>query len=288
MPIYHLHAQVIGRSSGRSSVAAAAYRLGVRLEDPRTGLVHDFTRKGGVFGSFTFAPPNAPQWASDPKKLWGEVELVEKRKDAQTAREFDIAIPRELPREKMIELVQGFAQEQFVDKGMCVSVAFHDLDGNNPHFHLMATTRTIGPDGFGQKNRDWNKVEQLEEWREQWAKHANRFLIRSYIKAKIDHRSHAERGILEEPTTHIGVAGMAMARKGVIAERVERVIEALKGTFDEAKKKFRNALLALKKEGEEDADFFFPRLPQRPQEAFATPSPDYGFKPKKFKPPWGS
>ena len=33
MAIFHLHAQVIKRSEGRSSVAAAAYRLGVSLED---------------------------------------------------------------------------------------------------------------------------------------------------------------------------------------------------------------------------------------------------------------
>ncbi|MBH1620936.1 MobA/MobL family protein, partial [Stenotrophomonas maltophilia] len=53
MAIFHLHAQVVQRSQGRSSVAAAAYRLGVALEDPRTGITHDFSRKGGVSGSLT-------------------------------------------------------------------------------------------------------------------------------------------------------------------------------------------------------------------------------------------
>ncbi|WP_216074804.1 MobA/MobL family protein, partial [Acinetobacter baumannii] len=74
MAIFHLHAQVIKRSEGRSSVAAAAYRLGVALEDPRTGLRHDFSRKGGVSGSLTLAPDNAPAWASDPAQLWANVE----------------------------------------------------------------------------------------------------------------------------------------------------------------------------------------------------------------------
>lgn len=96
MAIFHLHAQVIKRSEGRSSVAAAAYRLGVALEDPRTGLRHDFSRKGGVSGSLTLAPDNAPAWASDPAQLWANVETIEKRKDAQLCREFDIALPREL------------------------------------------------------------------------------------------------------------------------------------------------------------------------------------------------
>lgn len=66
------------------------------VEDPRTGLRHDFSRKGGVSGSLTLAPDNAPAWASDPAQLWANVETIEKRKDAQLCREFDIALPREL------------------------------------------------------------------------------------------------------------------------------------------------------------------------------------------------
>ena len=48
MAIYHLSAKVIGRSSGRSSVAAAAYRAGERLVDERRGLVHDYSKRRGI------------------------------------------------------------------------------------------------------------------------------------------------------------------------------------------------------------------------------------------------
>ena len=48
MAIYHASTKPIARSAGRSAVAAAAYRAGVELVDARTGLVHDYTRKGGV------------------------------------------------------------------------------------------------------------------------------------------------------------------------------------------------------------------------------------------------
>ncbi|MBZ4175421.1 MobA/MobL family protein, partial [Escherichia fergusonii] len=48
MAIYHLSAKPISRGSGRSAVAAAAYRCAERLTNERDGLVHDFTRKQGV------------------------------------------------------------------------------------------------------------------------------------------------------------------------------------------------------------------------------------------------
>ena len=42
MAIYHLSAQTSSRAASRSSVAA--YRAGERLEDQRTGLIHDDKR----------------------------------------------------------------------------------------------------------------------------------------------------------------------------------------------------------------------------------------------------
>jgi len=222
--IYHLHAQVIGRSSGKSAVAAAAYRLGVSMEDARTGLVHDYTRKGGVSASLSLAPANAPEWASDPARLWAEVESVEKRKDAQLCREMDIAIPRELTREQSIELVRAFVQSQFVDEGMCATVAFHHLGESNPHAHVMLTMRSIGPEGFGQKNRDWNAVERLEQWRESWATQANNALAVANSPARIDHRTLEAQGITDRPATkHIGRNAWALVQKGLASKRAEQL-----------------------------------------------------------------
>ena len=48
MAIYHCSTKTVNRSSGRTAVASAAYRAGEKLEDERTGLTHDFTRKDGV------------------------------------------------------------------------------------------------------------------------------------------------------------------------------------------------------------------------------------------------
>lgn len=191
--IYRFSAQVIGRSSGRSATAAAAYRAGVEIVDQRTGLVHDYTRRSGVEAVFIVAPESAPEWASDRSALWNAVEAIEKRKDAQLTREIQLALPHELPPEQRRSVVEGFVHEQWVKSGMVADVALHapdrDGDDRNHHAHIMLTLRSIGPAGFGQKVREWNDKARLEGWREAWQEHVNRALELAGRSERIDHRS---------------------------------------------------------------------------------------------------
>ena len=92
MAIYHLHVKVIGRKSGSSAVASAAYRSGSRLRDERLDRSHDFSGKRGVVHSEVMLPENAPQAWSDRERLWNDVEAFEVRKDAQLAREVEFAL----------------------------------------------------------------------------------------------------------------------------------------------------------------------------------------------------
>src|SRR3546814_4478233 len=85
MAIYHLSAKVIGRGSGRSAVAAAAYRSASRLHDERLGRDHDFTNKAGVVHSEVMLPEGAPQRLRDRETLWNEVETTEKRSEEHTS-----------------------------------------------------------------------------------------------------------------------------------------------------------------------------------------------------------
>jgi len=64
MAIYHLSVKTIGRAQGRSATAAAAYRAATRVVDERTGLVHDYSRKGGVLHREIVAPDDAPNWST--------------------------------------------------------------------------------------------------------------------------------------------------------------------------------------------------------------------------------
>ena len=101
MRVLELHASMrpIKRSEGRSSVQVAAYITRTSMEDERIGETFDFRHKGGVEFMGLVAQENAPEWAYDRRKLWNSVEKSEKRKDAQVAREFQIAMPNEFTAE---------------------------------------------------------------------------------------------------------------------------------------------------------------------------------------------
>jgi ATP-dependent exoDNAse (exonuclease V) alpha subunit len=164
-----------------------------RIEDRRTGLVFDYAARGGVDHTEILVPDHAPDWVRDRSELWNRVEESETRKNSQVAREVRVALPAELTHAQRVELVRDFAQEQFVDRGMIADIALHapgrDGDDRNHHAHILLTTREIGPEGFTTKNRDWNKVEVLEGWREAWARDSNVALERAGIEDRVDHRT---------------------------------------------------------------------------------------------------
>ena len=77
---------------------------------------------------------------------------------------------------------------------------------------------------YGRQNpitERWNSDEQIVVWRKAWADTTNAHLERAGADARIDHRSHAERGLEEQPTIHEGVTARAMEKKGIISDRCE-------------------------------------------------------------------
>lgn len=214
MAIYHLNAKVISRSAGRSATAAAAYRAGQKITDERTGLVFDYTRKKEVSYRRIFAPSDSPHWVKDREQLWNAAECAENRKDAQVAREVEVALPIELASSEHIILLERFVQSQFTNNGMVADAVIHNKKGN-PHAHILLTTRDISTEGFGQKNRSWNSKEQLEAWRHKWEIQCNRRLFIAGHKCRIDHRSLDAQGLNRIPTVHIGPRSHAMQKKGI-------------------------------------------------------------------------
>ena len=184
---------MISRSQGRSATAAIAYRVAERIEDRRTGLVFDYAARGGVDHAEILAPNHAPDWVHDRSELWNRVEESETRKNSQVAREVRVALPDELTHAQRVALVRDYAQAQFVDRGMVADIALHapgrEGDERNHHAHILLTTREVDAEGFTTKNRDWNKVEVLEGWREAWARDSNAALERAGIEDRVDHRT---------------------------------------------------------------------------------------------------
>ncbi len=143
MSIYHCSIKIISRAGGRSAVASAAYRSGEKLYNGETGMTHDFTRKGGVIMSEILLPENAPERFSNREVLWNEVQQIEKRSDAQFAREIEVALPSEMAREDQIECVRSYIRDNFVADGMIADWALHDKGDGNPHAHILLTLRGI-------------------------------------------------------------------------------------------------------------------------------------------------
>ena len=226
MAIFHLHVKVIGRKSGSSAVASAAYRSASRLRDDRLERSHDFSNKRGVIHSEVMLPEDAPEQWRDRERLWNDVEAFEVRKDAQLAREVEFALPREMTQAQGIELARDFVQSEFVDQGMIADLNVHwDMaeDGTaKPHAHVMLNMRSVDEDGFGPKVREWNRTEMVERWRERWAELANERLAELDIDARIDHRSLEAQGIALEPQSQIGAPAQRIEGEGIeAADRAE-------------------------------------------------------------------
>lgn len=221
MAIYYMNVQIIGRSAGRSATGAAAYRAGERTVDERTDQTYDYTRRRGEIETEILAPADAPAWVKNRPQLWNQVEKAERRADAQVAREIVVAFPIELNPDQQRELIRAYVQEQFVSRGMVADVAIHRNQGN-PHAHIILTMREIGPEGFStKKNREWNKPEMLEQWREDWAVQSNRALERAGREERVDHRGLAEQGAERLPQVHLGPHAAALEKRGVPTEKGE-------------------------------------------------------------------
>lgn len=195
MASYHFEAKIIGRSDGRSVVAAAAYRAGARIERAETGDCPDYRRKGGVVSADLLTPDDAPEWAQDRAQLWNAVEAVETRKNSQLAREIELALPNELTAEQARELALSWARDELVSRGMAVDICIHDPEpapggSRNRHAHILCTVRGFDCDGWSKtKDRSWNNKALLQHWRESWAEAQNAALEAAGCTDRVDHRS---------------------------------------------------------------------------------------------------
>lgn len=245
MAIYHLSVKIVSRAEGRSVVGAAAYRSAEQIHDQRIGLTFDYRRKGGVAHTEILAPKGAPAWMRDRGVLWNEVERVEKRKDAQLAREVEIALPVELSKGEQIALLRDFAQRVFVSNGMVADIALHRDNPENPHAHILLTTRELASNGFGAKRRDWNDRAQLLIWREQWARTANEHLQRAGHDIRIDHRTLEAQGIGLIPGVKMGLSTDRREQPALPRNLAERVAEQRAIAAANGRRILENPCLAL-------------------------------------------
>ncbi|MCT1176899.1 MobQ family relaxase [Pediococcus pentosaceus] len=241
MAIFHMSFSNISAGKGRSAIAGASYRSGEKLFDQKEGRSYFYARSV-MPESFILTPKNAPEWASDREQLWNEVERKDRRANSRYAKEFNVALPIELPNTEQKELLTAYVQENFVDEGMVADVAIHRDHPDNPHAHVMLTNRPFNPDGtWGIKSKkqyilddngnktytgtskypksrkiltvDWDKKEKITEWRHNWAVSVNQVLEQKNIPDRISEKSFIEEGIDDTPTQHEGINSKRHERK---------------------------------------------------------------------------
>ena len=240
---------IIGRAAGHSAVKAAAYRSGTRQYDERNGLTADYSFRGDeVVHSEVLLPDGAPEALLDRTTLWNEIEFAEdkstRRSSAQLAKDHIIALPRELNLYQQIELAREFAQT-LVEQGVGVDLNVHLHSQDNPHAHLMTTTRIIDENGIGGKARHLNggffggkKVVEAEQLRYTWAKFQNQWCEDRGIDLFVTNNDGQWQPEFHHgPKTHMAVLDdPAPARSDVDADRAEAIQSNIEGLVNRVAK----------------------------------------------------
>ena len=245
MAIFHLDIKPVGRGSGRTSTAAAAYRAGERIRDERTGAVYNHSKRDDVLHKEILLPSKLDradaglEWARDRATLWNTAEKAEPGSRSRVAREYQVALPAELSAEQRIALARTFSREIADRYNVAVDLAIHaprpEGDPRNFPAHLLATTREVTPDGLGPKaGIDMNggvrselglppSRQEFRTLRARWAELANSALREANVEARVDHRSLQAQGIDREPRPHLPWAAVAAERRGERSEVADRI-----------------------------------------------------------------
>ncbi|PTW61691.1 MobA/MobL family protein [Breoghania corrubedonensis] len=204
----HCHVDNLSRQNGkggeRIAIATAAYNAGERLWSERQQRFVDFGNREDVIFEKIILPKGAPPWAGRRSDLWNRVDLAAKRRDARLAKSIEAAITRDVPATMRPALLEAFVAP-FVALGCIADVAIHE-DGteNNPHVHILLTTRVLELEGFGPKLTALEQRAFVKQVRKRWADLTNSFLEKAGSTLRVDHRSYKARGIGAEPTQHRG------------------------------------------------------------------------------------
>jgi hypothetical protein len=257
----HLHArphlEIHTRSKNHSSVAGAAYRLGLRLYDERAKVWHDYRKRElgeEIVRALTVAPAGAPSWATDPAQLWNRVEASEKRKDAQVARDYRIPIPFGLSDSDAGSLAEEMARFISDELHTPVSLGLHrdadrDALGNlKPsnkqgfHAHIYFPSRRLADvvesgeeggsgTGFGEKIEVLSKMSLgapfIEMLNCKWSELANDYARKIGSDLKFEYKSYKRLGVNITPQPTLGQSASAMERRGIYTNRGDSLREAL-------------------------------------------------------------
>lgn len=229
MAIYTIQIKPVSRANGHSAIAKIAYNCRDKITNIQTGEIHKYNSKKMsadlLHSEITYRELRIDN--SCRAQIWNSAELAEKRKDSRTAREYVVALPKELNLEDNIELVREFAREITRKYNNVADWAIHDeKDGNgNIHAHILTTTREFDKNTFELGERttiEWNNTkcasknmpstqDQIKNIRLDWALIQNRHLRMAGFDCQVSHERKEDRDTVRK---HLGKEAVALERKG--------------------------------------------------------------------------
>lgn len=233
MAIYTIQIKTVSRSSGHSATAKIAYNCRDKITDMRTGEIHKYNSAKMsadlVHSEITYKDLTLDK--KDRSEIWNNAELAENRKDSRTAREYVVALPKELSTEQNIELVREFAKELTSKYNNLADWAIHnEKDGNgNIHAHILTTTREFNPETkqLGERTAiEWNNTkcqknnvpvtqEQIKEIRKDWETIQNKHLAMAGLDLVVSCERKEDRETVKK---HLGKEAVALERQGIETE----------------------------------------------------------------------
>ena len=209
MANYHFEVGTISRGKCRSVVRAVSYITGEKLYDCYNDKTY-YTRRKDVLYHEIYLPDKASLEFNNLQNLCNSINKAERRYDARTAREFKCSLPNELQFDEHKHIVKEFINCNFTVYDLCVIAAIHegrnevDPKRNNPHVHIIVSTRSVKTGGFSEKkNRELDKKKYIGIWREEWAKEQNRAYERNGMDIRVSDKSLEVQGEDREPTVHL-------------------------------------------------------------------------------------
>lgn len=115
----------------------------------------------------------------------------------------------------------------------------------------VRTSKTPKSTRYGRQNPVatlWNSEEQLFAWRKSWEMIINEEQERHGIADRVECRSHAARGLTEQPTVHEGYHARKLESMGIVSDRCElnRQIREDNKILRELKKQVQKLMKAVK------------------------------------------
>lgn len=233
MAIYTIQIKTVSRSSGHSATAKIAYNCRDKITDICSGEIHKYDSKK-MSADLMHSEITYKDLSLDKKyrsEIWNNAELAENRKDSRTAREYVVALPKELSTEQNIELVREFAKELTIKYNNVADWAIHDgKDGNdNIHAHILTTTREFNPETkqLGERTSiEWNNTkcqknnvpitqEQIKTIRKDWETIQNKHLAMAGLDLAVSCERKEDRDTVKK---HLGKEAVALERQGLKTE----------------------------------------------------------------------